>query len=167
MVLESPAARSGAERSKLLVATALGVGYAPWVPGTFGSIVGVLIAWGLARAGGTAALGAGTLFVAIAGFWSAGAAERHLGRTDPGPIVIDEVAGQMLTLLFVPLTPALLLAGFALFRALDIWKPGPIRRLEALPGGSGIMADDLAAGAVGCLLLLGAVRLFPRLLGSP
>ncbi len=151
----------------MLVATALGVGYAPIAPGTFGSMVGVVLAFALWHAGGAGALAIGTLIAAIAGFWSAGAAERRLARTDPGPVVIDEVAGQMLTLLLVPPTPAILIAGFLLFRALDIWKPGPIRRLERIPGGSGIMADDLAAGAVGCLVLLGAVRMFPRLAGLP
>jgi phosphatidylglycerophosphatase A len=159
---------SVAERCKLLVATALGVGwYAPVAPGTFGSMVGVALAWGLGRAGGIPALALGTLCAAIAGFWSAGFLERRLNRVDPGPVVIDEVAGQMLTLLLVPPSPWVLVVGFFLFRGLDIWKPGPIRKLESLPGGAGIMADDLAAGAVGCLLMLGAVRMFPSLVGLP
>lgn len=167
MALESRSGLAVTDRGKMLVATALGVGYAPIAPGTFGSLVGVLLAVALSRAGGIPLLALGTVVAALAGFWSAGAAERRLNRVDPGPVVIDEVAGQMLTLLLVPLTPTVLGAGFLLFRALDIWKPGPIRRLEKIPGGSGIMADDLAAGAVGCLLLLAAVRVFPRLAGLP
>jgi phosphatidylglycerophosphatase A len=146
------------DRVALAVATGLGVGYAPVVPGTFGSLPGVAAAWLLWTFGGSAATTAGLLLVVPVGVWAATRAEAHFGRIDPGAVVIDEVAGQILTLAFLPLTPRVLLAGFLLFRVLDILKPFPARRLESLPGGSGIMADDLAAGIYGNILLQGAVH---------
>lgn len=156
-----------APRLRMIVATGLGVGYAPVVPGTFGSLPGVLLAWILGTTGGPQAVAVGAALVIALGFWSAGAAARHLGATDPRPVVVDEIAGQMLTLLLVPPTPLLLVLGFFVFRVLDVVKPFPIRRLEALPGSSGIMADDLAAGMAGGLSLWMALRFFPALAGAP
>jgi len=155
-----------AGRIRMLVATGCGIGFAPIAPGTFGSIPGVLLAWGLGSVGGPSALALGTAVVAAAGFWAAGAAARRLGAEDPGPVVVDEIAGQMLTLLPVAPTPAALAAGFVVFRILDVLKPFPVRRLESLPGGSGIMADDLAAGVYGAAAMIAATRLFPGVLGS-
>jgi phosphatidylglycerophosphatase A len=80
------------------------------------------------------------------GIWSAGRAQALWGRHDDGRIVIDEVAGQLLALAFLPLRLEVALTGFALFRLFDIWKPGPIRRAERWPGGLGVVADDLVAG---------------------
>jgi phosphatidylglycerophosphatase A len=108
---------------------------------------------------------AGLCAVAAAGTWAAGRAETILAKHDPGAVVVDEIAGQILTLAFVPMTPRTLLLGFVLFRALDILKPFPARRLESLPGGSGIMADDLMAGIYANLLLQGAAYFLPGLLG--
>jgi phosphatidylglycerophosphatase A len=152
-------------RFRLAVATCFGLGYAPAAPGTVGSLPGVLLAFVLASAGGWPAALTGAVAVALIGLWAAGGAAARLGEDDPRPVVIDETAGQMVTLLFLPPTPAVLAAGFAIFRILDIAKPPPIRRLESLPGGSGIMADDLVAGVYGNLLLQAAVRAFPGLLG--
>ena len=87
--------------------------------------------------------------------WAASGAAAHWGLRDPGAVVVDEVAGQMVALALLPLSPATMAAGFLLFRLFDIVKPFPARRLESLPGGFGIMADDLAAG----LYANGALRL--------
>lgn len=140
-----------------LLSTGLGAGFLPLAPGTWGSLLAIpACAYTYAKAGlaGVAVLSA--LFAA-AGLVASGPVARCRGVADPGEIVIDEVAGQSLALAgvyaFCPFGTetwtfrgALLLA-FLLFRALDIAKPGPIRRLERLGGGLGIMADDLAAGA--------------------
>jgi phosphatidylglycerophosphatase A len=153
-------------RLGVLVATFFGVGWAPVVPGTFGSLPGLALAWGLTAAAGPWAVVAGLVVVVAVGTWAADAAARHLGQSDPGPVVIDEVAGQMLTLLFVPPTWQALTLGFLLFRVLDILKPFPAGALERLPGGVGIMADDLAAAIYGNLLLQAAVHFVPRLMGA-
>lgn len=88
------------------------------------------------------------LVVSLAGIWAASRAEKVLKQEDPRPVVIDEVAGQLLTFLFLPFMPALweLALGFVLFRAFDILKPYPAHRLESLRSGLGIMSDDLMAG---------------------
>jgi phosphatidylglycerophosphatase A len=140
------------------LATGLGLGYAPPVPGTLGSLLGAALCVLLHRAGGWPWALGGFVVVCLFGFWSAGRLERQLGTRDPGCIVIDEVAGQMLTLLLVPLSAGLVAAGFLLFRMLDILKPFPARRAEALAGSSGIMADDLIAGLWANLLLQALVR---------
>ncbi len=201
----------------LAVATALGVGYAPKAPGTFGSLVGVITAMLTAlfflRPSHVRDLfsqerlmestlmdhhflvpGADihnaqlivpvtsavllVLLLSLVGVWSAGKAARFAGIEDPQFVVIDEVAGQHITLI-LPLIPIAmphlathmdfsdyaiyaalsllnwkyLLAGFVLFRLFDIWKPFPIRSLEKLPGGWGIMADDWLAGVYAAILL--------------
>jgi phosphatidylglycerophosphatase A len=155
----------GLARLQVLLATVFGIGYAPVAPGTFGSIPGVALAWCLHAAGGSAAVFTGFVVVTLVGFSVAGGAARSLGAKDPGPVVVDETAGQMLTLWLVVPTPGALALGFFLFRLFDVWKPFPARRLESLPGGSGIMADDLAAGVYANLVLHGAVFLAPGLLG--
>ena len=130
----------------LAIATGLGAGRAPIAPGTAGAAVGVVVGVGLYAVGGTSAVVVGALVAAIAGFASAGPAARALGEADPGRVVIDEVAGQLVALAFVPPSVSLWVASFFLFRLFDVLKPFPARQLENLPGGSGIMADDLAAG---------------------
>ena len=147
-----------------------GVGYFPIAPGTMGSMVGVLLFLGLwsielgraATTGQVFALRLGlmlvaTLAVTIVGIWAATQTERRLQKKDPSIGVIDEVAGQMVALLPLMIwLPAWwrVLAAFILFRAFDIWKPYPVRRLEGLKGGTGIMADDLGAGVYAALILL-------------
>jgi phosphatidylglycerophosphatase A len=91
--------------------------------------------------------------VVAAGIWSASIAERHFGRTDPGEVVIDEVAGMLVTLFLNPVGWVGAVVGFLLFRAGDIVKPFPARRLERLHGGFGIMADDVMAGIYANLAL--------------
>ena len=148
----------------LLVATMFGAGRAPIVPGTVGTLAAVPLAFLAERllpAWGFVAAAAG---IALLGVWASGVAARALALRDPRPVVIDEVAGYFVTLLFVPLGRgwaclATLAAGFALFRVMDVVKPPPARWAEGLPGGWGIVADDLIAGAYANLALrvLGAI----------
>jgi len=143
------------------VGSACGLGLLPVAPGTFGTLAGVALAAGAtALPGPPWALPAVLGIVLLAGLFLARAAETETGSKDPGWFVLDEVAGYLVAVLWLPLAahPLVLPAlGFFLFRLLDIWKPGPIRRLEALPGGWGIMADDLAAGLLANLVLRLAV----------
>jgi phosphatidylglycerophosphatase A len=149
----------------MILATGFGSGYGPIAPGTWGSIPGVILTFGLDRWAGRWATLAGAAFFALAGVWAAGRAETILGEKDPGPVVVDEVAGQMVTLLFLPVTLPVLVAAFVLFRILDVLKPWPARRLESLPGGSGIMADDLMVGLYANLILHGLALWRPEWLG--
>ncbi|MBZ5669825.1 MAG: phosphatidylglycerophosphatase A [Acidobacteriia bacterium] len=134
------------------IATAAGAGYFPIAPGTAGSAVGVVLVVGLARlhlerAWPSIILGGVSLLLFGLGVWAGGEAEKFFGRVDPGPVVIDEVMGQMLTFLLVPhATWKWLLGGFLLFRAFDIVKPFPARQAERIPRGWGIMIDDAVAG---------------------
>ena len=104
------------------------------------------------------------LAVMFAGTWAATRAEKLLGKKDPGAVVVDEVAGQLIAFLFVPWQTTWtwsVVAGFIVFRVFDIWKPYPVRRLEGLGGGLGIMADDMLAGfyAAATMSLLVTLRL--------
>lgn len=155
-------------RLRTIVATVLGIGYVPLASGTFGSLPGLAAAWALWSLGGeygTYAVLAGALAVTVAGAWAAGAVVAATGTEDPSQVVVDEFAGQMISLLFLPLTVPVLVAGFLLFRLFDIIKPPPVRQLERLPGAAGIMADDIAAGVYANLLLHAAALLFPAQLG--
>lgn len=126
------------------IATTGGIGYAPIAPGTFGSLAGVLLWWLLPATPVVQAVA--ILAVFAIGTWSASVAERHFARTDPGPVVIDEVLGMLVTFFMNPVTPGGAVLAFFLFRAADIVKPYPANRLERLHGGLGIMADDGMAG---------------------
>ena len=217
-----PPSQKEKPRLALAIATALGVGYAPKAPGTFGSLVGVVTiflsavfflrpahwsdlfslhpladstlmdkhflvpgsdihdaAMWLPLISAFALL----IFLALAGVWASHLAADYSGIKDPQFVVIDEVAGQHLTLV-LPLIPIAmpnlqthmdfsvyaifsalslvnwkyLLAGFLLFRLFDIWKPYPIKNLEKLPGGWGIMADDWLAGVYAAILLRAALH---------
>ena len=143
-----------------LVATGLGSGYSPVAPGTAGSLVGLLLFLPLASRAWPVQLGA-TLAVTLLGALAGGRLATLVGRKDPGLVVVDEVAGQWITLLALPLTPLVAAAGFLLFRAMDIVKPWPARDLERLPGGWGIMADDVAAGIYAHLLLRLGLAVWP------
>jgi phosphatidylglycerophosphatase A len=148
------------------LACGFGIGLAPVAPGTFGSLPGLLLAWVLVRLGGQVALAVGIVAVAVVGTWSAHALAARLGLKDPGVIVVDEIAGQMLTLLGVAMTGSVLAAAFVLFRAFDVLKPPPARQLEGLPGGFGIMADDLAAGFYANLALRAAIAWLPHVVSA-
>jgi phosphatidylglycerophosphatase A len=135
----------------IALATALGTGYAPIAPGTFGSAVGLLVWWLLPQSWSVQLL---TIAVLLgAGSWSGSVAEVHFGRTDPGPVVLDEVLGMLVTLFMNPVGWTGALIGFLLFRVADIIKPYPANRFEALHGGFGIMADDAMAGVYSNLAL--------------
>jgi phosphatidylglycerophosphatase A len=100
-----------------------------------------------------AAVGGTCLAVFVIGWWAAGRLARHLGIEDPSVVVIDEVLGMFVSLLGLPFDPVVAVVGFVLFRIFDIVKPYPARALEHLPGGLGIMADDVAAGVYANLVL--------------
>ena len=137
----------------LTIATAGFTGYAPVAPGTVGSLVGLLILFAV-RATGNPLLELGVLVVVVvSGIWSAGVVERDVGIEDPGIVVVDEVAGMLLTLLWIPLTWPTALVGFLAFRIFDIIKPFPARSAERLPGGWGIMADDLFAAVYASIVV--------------
>jgi phosphatidylglycerophosphatase A len=163
---EPIASRTATGRLQWLVATGGGIGLAPIASGTFGSLPGVAIAWALWVLGDWPALLAGTVVVSFVGLWAADGVAREQARSDPREVVVDEIAGQMLTLLFLPLTWQTLVVGFLAFRVADIFKPFPARRLEALPGGLGIMVDDLVAGAWANLALQAVAWWAPGLLGG-
>ena len=148
-------------RLGVFIATCAHVGYAPVAPGTFGSVLGLAIYYLLRRQHSiTVELGA-LAIVFLVGLWSATEAEHHFGGIDPGPVVIDEVIGMLITLAFHPVSVLGAIAGFFIFRVLDIVKPWPARRLELLPGGFGVVLDDVMAGIYSNLLLWGLVFLFP------
>ena len=133
------------------IATVGGLGYFPKIPGTLGSAVGLGIAWLLSASPLRQFIGClAAIWLAL---WSAGPTARALGKKDPSAVIIDEVAGMMVGLVALPVTWKVYLAGFLLFRFLDIVKPLGLRRLERLPGSWGILLDDLAAGAAVNLLL--------------
>lgn len=137
----------------LFIATCGYVGYVPVAPGTAGSIAGLAL-YGAAGLFGGTQVEIGVLAVVLAvGVWSSAASERHLGETDPGVIVIDEVAGMLITLLALQPTWGGALAGFLAFRFFDVVKPFPARWAERLPGGWGVMADDVIAGLYAHLVL--------------
>jgi phosphatidylglycerophosphatase A len=147
------------------IATCGGVGYFPVAPGTAGSAVGIVLVAALGRAElgpgwSWVLLGAAAVSIFVVGAWAASRAEKFFARTDPPYVVIDEVAGQLITFLARPdASWKWLLAGFVLFRFFDVVKPFPARRAEHLRGGWGIMMDDVLAGVYGmaALLVLGAV----------
>jgi len=145
------------QRLARVFATWFGCGYFPWGPGTAGAAAAILIALAGQQLAGVppwvfAVLSLVTLPACI---WACTVEAETSGRKDPGHIVLDEVVGQWLTLApAVTLDIRSVLIGFALFRVLDITKPFPVRQLEALPGGGGIMADDVMAGVYGSVVML-------------
>jgi phosphatidylglycerophosphatase A len=140
-------------------ATVFGIGRFPVAPGTLASLLTVLLYHVcLSRLGVPYLLLIITAVFAV-GVISAGAYARSIGRSDPRPVVIDEVCGQLAALTAVPSEWFPLALAFLLFRILDIFKPFPIGKLESLPGGWGIMVDDMAAGILAALCVHGALRL--------
>ena len=138
------------------------IGYLPVAPGTFGSIAGLGLFF-LLRAAGIPWLEPAAIdALFIAGPWAGNIAERYFGGIDPHPVVIDEVLGMLVTLVFVPVGWAGAIVGFVVFRVLDVVKPWPARRLENLHGGSGVMADDAMAGIYGNAVMWLLVWLVPQ-----
>lgn len=158
-----PPARSPVDRASIAVATVLGVGYAPVAPGTWGTAAAVPLVW-LAAAlphWGYIALCVGVTVVAIA---ASARADRAFGEHDAGTIVVDEVAGFFWTMAGVAHRDdwTLLAAGFVLFRVADIVKPPPARAIDRrLPGGSGVVLDDVVAGWWAALALWALVKWGP------
>jgi phosphatidylglycerophosphatase A len=145
------APRRGSDRVAFFVATVGGAGLAPVAPGSVGSAVAALLLWLIpfSRLGLLAFLVA----VTVAGIWAASRVEQLLGARDPGAIVIDEVAGLTLALLAVPRTLPVVVVAFLLFRIFDVVKPFPARPAERLPGGLGVVLDDLVAGLYTLIVL--------------
>jgi phosphatidylglycerophosphatase A len=140
----------------LLIATWFGCGFAPIAPGTVGSLAALIIAIALhlAYASGRGTFLLMAMVLLIPGIWSAGIIEKRENMTDPHIVVVDEVIGQWVTLAGTStLNWKSWFAAFLLFRALDVWKPAPARQFESLPGGIGIVADDLMAGIYGALAI--------------
>lgn len=149
------------DRVALAIATFGGIGWAPVAPGTVASAVTIAALWLLSLS--RAQIIVFFVVVALIGTWAAEHAERTLGAKDPGTIVIDEVAGMTLSVLLLPLTVPVALLAFVLFRLFDIVKPPPARQAQVLPGGAGVMVDDLIAGLY-ALAIIAALR---TLLGWP
>ena len=136
-------------------------GYFPIAPGTVGSAAGLvvyLLVWWTQSLAVEIAL---ILLLFAAGVWAGTAAERYFGGIDPGPIVIDEVVGMLITLAFIPVGLSGALLGFFIFRVFDVIKPYPAGRFEAMHGGLGVMADDAMAAIYANLVLRGVLWLFP------
>lgn len=144
----------------MAVATGFYAGKIPVAPGTFGSLVGLAFCYLLSRLD----VGAGIIVLAVTAVlscWVAGAAEAMLGAKDPGAIVIDEIVGMGVTLAGISFSWGTAVGGFLLFRFFDILKPFPIRYLEKrLPGGVGIVADDVVAGVMANVALRLVMVLF-------
>lgn len=151
-----------------LAISTFGVGYLPLMPGTYGSLVAVGIFLGFTQLVKGNALVALVLVFIVAvtftGIWAASRTEILSGRKDPGKVVVDEVAGQLISLfpltLFVHWSIVAVIISFILFRFFDIVKPYPARRLEALRGGLGVMCDDLIAGVYAAAITLIVVAVF-------
>lgn len=144
----------------VLLATVGGAGRVPVAPGTVGSAIGVGLYLFLADWSLPLQLGV-VMGITVVGVWASDVAARHFGREDPGVVVIDEVAGQLVTLLLTGVSMPGVVAGFLLFRLFDIIKPWPANRFERLPGGLGIMADDVMAGIYGNLVLQVGILVAP------
>lgn len=148
-------------RLALLLSTFGYVGYAPIAPGTFGSAAGLAVFYAVRSTGSVAVeLGAIVALFAV-GIWAGTVAEDHFGGVDPGPIVLDEVVGMLITLCLLPVNAAGALVGFVIFRIFDVIKPFPSARLEKLPGGLGVMADDGMAAIYGNLVMRALIAIAP------
>jgi phosphatidylglycerophosphatase A len=149
-------------RLAVLLATAGYCGYFPIAPGTAGSVAGLAVYF-LVWWSGSPIVEIGLIaLIFAAGTWAATHAERFFGGIDPGPVVIDEVLGMLITLAFIPVGWTGALAGFVLFRVFDVIKPYPANRLEKFHGGFGIMADDAMAGIYANLSLRALLWLLPE-----
>ncbi len=154
---ESVAAPAGRRDWAWAVSTLCGIGHLRPGPGTWGSAVTVVLWFAVARSIAPSQQPAAALiWAAVAtaiGIPAATCEARRCGLHDPSHVVVDEMAGQMVTLIAAPVQWKTLVLGFILFRCFDILKPPPIRHLERLPGGVGIVVDDLGAGVYGLVVL--------------
>lgn len=140
-----------------ILATVFYLGYVPPASGTVASLVGVVIF--LLFHQGAVLYVSILIAVTLIGFYVSGRMEKIAGRKDPSCIVIDEVSGMLIALLGLPAQPAIVITAFFLFRAFDMFKIYPASRFEKLPGGVGIMTDDVVAGLYTNLILVSALKL--------
>jgi phosphatidylglycerophosphatase A len=141
------------QQTVLFFSTGFYSGYIPFAPGTFGTLTALPFCYllSLFSSGGEAVIIIAVILLAI---WLADSSEKLIGKKDPGCIVIDEIAGMLVTLAGLPFNFFTVVMGFVLFRLLDIFKPFPIRYLERkIPGGAGIVIDDLVAGIIANITL--------------
>ncbi len=149
------------QRLGLFVATCGYLGYVPIAPGTFGSAAGLVVFYAVRSTESVVVeLGVIALLFAV-GIWAGSVAERHFGGVDPGPVVLDEVVGLLITLALLPVNATGALLGFLVFRVLDVIKPWPSAGFEKLPGGLGVMADDGMAALYGNLVMRGLIAVAP------
>lgn len=159
-ILQS-APKTAWEKLAFWLATGGGVGLVSFAPGTFGSLWGLLLAWGLAATGWHWSLQlCAVLLILAIGIPICETAAKSFPQKDPGAIVYDEFASLLIVYLAVPFNLMTAVVGFLLFRVFDIGKPWPIRRLERLPGGLGVMADDVGAAIFAAAALWISGRLF-------
>jgi phosphatidylglycerophosphatase A len=144
-----------ASKAAWAIATWFGCGLVPKAPGTMGSLGAIPLYLLLAREG-RIGVGVGAVAVTGIGIWAASVVAREVGKKDPQIVVIDEVAGMLVTMLPArEIAWPSIVAGFLLFRLFDVIKPWPVRRLEALHGGWGIVLDDIGAGLLGAGVMAG------------
>jgi phosphatidylglycerophosphatase A len=148
-------------RFGVLIATCGYLGYVPVAPGTFGSALG-LVTFLLLRSTGSTIVEITAIIVLFGiGVWSGTVAEHYFGGSDPAPVVLDEVVGMLVTLALLPVNLPGAIAGFVVFRIMDVVKPWPSARFESLPGGLGVMADDGMAAIYSNLVMRGLIVLLP------
>jgi phosphatidylglycerophosphatase A len=148
-------------RLGLFIATCGYLGYVPIAPGTFGSALGLAVFYAVRTSGSVSVELAAIVVLFAIGVWSGTVAEHHFGGIDPGPVVLDEVVGMLITLALLPVNLTGAITGFLIFRVLDVLKPWPSAGFEKLPGGLGVMADDGMAAVYGNLLMRGLIVLAP------
>jgi phosphatidylglycerophosphatase A len=148
-------------RLGLFIATCGYIGYAPIAPGTFGSAAGLAVFYGVRHFGSTSLELGAIVVLFVVGIWSGTEAEHHFGGIDPGPVVLDEVVGMLVTLALLPVNVVGAIVGFLVFRVLDVAKPWPSAQMEHLPGGLGVMADDGMAALYGNVLMRILVAVAP------
>lgn len=149
------------QRLGLFIATCGYLGYAPVAPGTVGSAAGLVVFYAVRATNSTAVELAAIVLLFAVGIWAGTVAEHHLGGVDPGPVVLDEVVGMLITLALLPVNLTGAVVGFLVFRVLDVVKPWPSARFERLPGGLGVMADDGMAAVYGNVIMQILTRLAP------
>lgn len=137
----------------LVFSTFFGLGFVPWAPGTVATLGAVAVVLFLDYAGGAVFYSVFTAAIIVLSFPLVGRSARILGTDDPPQVVIDEVCGFCVCMLFVPVEPLYLVMGFLLFRFFDILKPPPVGNAESLPGSYGIVMDDVVAGVLSNLCL--------------
>jgi phosphatidylglycerophosphatase A len=150
----------------VFLATGAYVGFFPIAPGTAGSALAIVLDRGLRMTGSNIVYGIVILVSCVGGVIASSVAERHFSKKDPSAVIVDEVVGMLVTLYLIPVSWIGLVVGFLVFRLLDIVKPFPCRRAEKLPGGVGIMADDVIAGVYANVLLRLASLVWPALLAA-